>query len=506
MEAGPILIIGATGYIGGRLVPRLVASGSRVRVLGRSLAKLRSRPWALHPLVELVEGDVLNAEELGRAVEGCRAAYYLVNFIGDTRLRGVAYEKAEEKAAMNMAAVSSGSCLERIISLGWLGEGAEGKTSRYKRVRMKTLESLGSGPVSLTHLRAAPVLGSGSAFFEMVRYVAERQPVIPAAAWMRAPIQPICIRNLLNYLAGCLDQDATVARTFDVGGPEIVTFERLVELYAQIAGLRRRLVFSAPFISPAQSALWINLVTPVPFRMAGQIAESLSSGSVCGENSISSIMPQHLLDNREAIRRAVDKTQHHLVEGCWTDAGVLTPPEWLYGGDDKFAGGTVFECGYKIRLKASAEEIWEQIVRIGGETGWYFGESLWIIRGWLDKLFGGTSLHRGRRHPSDLHVGDALDVWRVLDLSAPFRLLLLSEMKMPGEAVLEFKITTLGAGETELRQLSRFLPRGFFGLLYWYALYPAHQWLFRGMLHAIARAVRKPVTKGPERFTPKIQP
>ena len=505
MKSRPILVIGATGYIGGRLVPLLIESGYKVRVMGRSLAKLCSRPWASHPLVEPMRGDALDPEDLRRAVEGCRAAYYLVNFTGP-EVRGEGYEKAEARAALNMAAASAGSSLEKIISLGWLANNAGGKPGRFWRSRLRAVEIFGSGPVPLTHLRVAAVLGSGSAFFETVRYLAERQPVILAAPWMRAPIQPIAVRNALEYLKGCLEKEETTGRTFDIGGPEVLSFERLVEIYAEIAGLRSRLVFSAPFISPGQSALWLHLVTPIPVSVAGPIAESLSDGAVCGENSIESIITQELLDSREAIRRAIDKTQHHQVEACWTDAGALVPPEWTYCGDEPYAGGTVFECGYRIRLRASAEEIWEQIVRIGGITGWYHGESLWQMRGRLDKLFGGTSLDRGRRHPVDLHIGDALDFWRVLDLSPPFRLVLLAEMKTPGEAVLEFKITSLREGEVELQQLSRFLPRGFLGLLYWYSLYPAHQWLFRGMLRAIARAVGKPVLKGPERFTPKIQP
>ena len=502
----PILVIGGTGYIGGRLVPLLLESGNRVRVLGRSLAKLCSRPWASHPHIEAVQGDVLNPEDLKRAVEGCRAAYYLVSLSNDPTLRGIEYEKAEVRAAFNMVEASLGSSLERIISLGWLGNGIGSKLGRYQRARSMAVEILGRGPVPLTHLRAAVIFGSGSAFFEIVRYLADRQPVIPAPRWMRAPIQPISIRNVLKYLAGCLENEETTGRSFDIGGPEVLTFERLIEIYAEIAGLRKRWVFSAPFISSGPSALWIHMVTPIPLGVVKPIAETLSNGAVCENCGIRSIIVQELLDSREGIRRALDKTIHHHVEACWTDAGALVPPEWTYCGDEQYAGGTVFECGYSIRLKASAEEIWAQIVRIGGQTGWYYGESLWQIRGWLDKLFGGTGLHRGRRHPYDLHIGDALDFWRVLDLSPPFRLLLLSEMKLPGEAILEFKITPMPDGETELRQLSRFVPRGFLGLLYWYSLYPAHQWLFRGMLRAIAHAVRKPVSRGPERFTPKIQP
>jgi uncharacterized protein YbjT (DUF2867 family) len=448
---------------------------------------------------------VLNTEDLQRAVEGCRAAYYLVSFTNNPTLRGIEYEEAEVRAAYNMVEASSGSSLERIISLGWLGNTFGNKQGRYLRARSMAVEILGSGPVPLTHLRAAVIFGSGSAFFEIVRYLAERQPLIFSPRWMRAPIQPISIRNVLNYLAGCLEKEETIGRTFDIGGPEVLTFERLIEIYAEISGLRKRWVFSAPFIPLSSSTLWIHMVTPIPLGVVNPIVETLSNGAVCEDDRIRSIIPQELLDSREGTRRALDKTIHHRVEACWTDAGALVPPEWTYCGDEQYAGGTVFKCGYSIRLKASAEEIWEQIVRIGGKTGWYYGESLWQIRGWLDKLFGGTSLHRGRRHPYDLHTGDALDFWRVLELSPPFRLLLLSEMKLPGEAILEFNIDPIPGGETDLRQLSRFVPRGFTGLLYWYSLYPAHQWLFRGMLRAIARAVSKPVSRGPERFTPKIQ-
>ncbi len=208
---------------------------------------------------------------------------------------------------------------------------------------------------------------------------------------------------------------------------------------------------------------------------------------------------------RQAIERAIEMIEQQRVEACWTDAGELLPPEWAYYGDDSYAGGTVLTCAYKVRLKASPEEIWEQITRIGGRTGWYYGGPLWRIRGWLDRLFGGTSLLRGRRDPRTLYVGDALDFWRVLEVVAPFRLLLLSEMKLPGEAILEFKIYPVGRGECELQQVARFLPRGFTGLLYWYSLYSAHRFLFKGMLRTIAKEVGKPMVKGPERFEPKVQ-
>ncbi|MCE5335939.1 MAG: SDR family oxidoreductase [Desulfobacteraceae bacterium] len=501
MKLSPIVVIGATGYIGGRLVPLLLEAGYRVRVVGRSSAKLHSRPWAAHPKLEIAVADVLDFERLKTAVDGCRAAYYLVNFMHSP---GVDFEKAERQAALNMVRAASVSSLERLIYFGWLEQACGSMGSKHLRARCETAQILGSGRVPLTCLRAAVVLGSGSASFEILRYIADRQPVMFAAPWMQKPAQPISIRNALGYLTGCLDHDETIGRAFDIGGPEILTYEQLIQIYAEVAELPRRYVIPVAFISPQISALWTHLVTPLPARVVRPIAEELSNGAVCGENSIRSIIPLELLDSRETIRRAIAKVERQQIEGRWSDAGPLTPPEWAYFGDEEYAGGAIMECGYRIRLAASPEEIWERIVRIGGEHGWYYGESLWKARGWLDKLFGGTSLSRGRRHPTELFVGDALDFWRVLRISAPHRLLLLSEMKTPGEALLEFRISSLPDGTTELQQLSRFRPKGLPGLLYWYILYPAHQVLFHGMLRTIARAVGKRVLKGPERFTNKL--
>ncbi|MHC1725527.1 MAG: SDR family oxidoreductase [Syntrophobacteraceae bacterium] len=503
MNRKPVLVIGATGYIGGRLVPMLLQLGYRVRTMGRSLAKLEARPWAWHAGFEAVQGDMLDLSSLRKAIEGCWAAYYLPNFLHDLRAD---YEKTAGQAALNMVAASTASGLERIIYLGWLGQKDGGNLSGVFHSKREEAGILLTGSVPVTYLRASIVLGSGSGPFEIVRYLADRQPVMLAAPWMKRPLQPISIRNIINYLTGCLQKDETIGRTFDIGGPEILTFERLVDIYSEVARLKKRLILPAHFITPRMSALWIHMVTPIPASVVGPIAEELSHDPVCRENRIKSIIPQELLDSRETIRRALDVIKNHRVSACWSDAGALVPPEWTYCGDRNYAGGTIMECGYRVRLRAAPEQIWEHIVRIGGQTGWYYGMSLWRIRGWLDKLFGGTSLLRGRRHPSELYVGDALDFWRVLETSAPSRLLLLSEMKLPGEAILEFKITPLENGETELQQLSRFLPKGMVGLIYWYVLYLAHEWLFRGMLRTISRAVGMPVVKGPERFTPKIHP
>jgi uncharacterized protein YndB with AHSA1/START domain len=253
------------------------------------------------------------------------------------------------------------------------------------------------------------------------------------------------------------------------------------------------------------SALWIHFITPIPVSIALPLVEGLLNRVVCLDTQVQAIIPQDLLDTRETIRRALEKTQLQRVEGCWTDAGELHPPEWTHIGDAEYAGGTVMECGYRIRLQATPEEVWEPIVRIGGLTGWYYGERLWKIRGWMDRIMGGMGLRRGRRASPSLYVGDALDFWRVLDVAPPYRLVLLSEMKLPGEAILEFTITPVGSGQTELQQLSRFVPKGFAGLVYWYGLYFPHHWLFRGMLQTIAKAIGKPLVEGLQPFIPELR-
>ncbi|MEN6441065.1 MAG: SDR family oxidoreductase [Syntrophobacter sp.] len=502
MRSEPVLVLGATGYVGGRLVPRLLEAGYRVRVMGRSEAKLESRPWASHPLMETVQGDVLHPASLEKAARGCWAAFFLVQSVGG---RGNGSRDAQRRAAWNMVAASLHSSLERIIYLGPLGGDCNTPAGRDGRSRCEVAATLQSGRVPVTVFLAPTILGSGSASFEVMRYLADRQPVVLAPLWMQAPIQPISIRNVLFYLMKCLEQERTIGETFEIGGPDILSFQDLIQIYAELAGLRKRIILQAPFVTPRLGALWIHLITPVPAAIVEPLSEGLVRGGVCHDTRIHSILPQDLLGVRETIRRALEHVEKQTVEACWTDAGALRPPEWTWYGDEQFAGGAIMRCGYSIRLRASPEEVWEHIVRIGGQTGWYYGGSLWRMRGWLDKVFGGTSLSRGRRHPSILYVGDALDFWRVLEVAAPQRLLLLSEMKMPGEAILEFEITDLGNGQTDLKQLSRFRPRGIAGLLYWYSLYPPHQWLFRGMLKTIADAVGKPVLGGPARFTPKLE-
>jgi len=501
MKSQPILVTGATGYVGGRLIPALLEVGLRVRAMGRSLDKLGCRPWARHQMLELVQGDALDRESLEKAAKGCRAAYYLVHSMIAQKTKFV---EADRRAARNMADAASAAAIERIIYLGGLAEAKNAPLSRHLQSRIEVAEILKSGKVPTTDLRTPMILGSGSASFEILRYLVEHLPVMTTPRWVFSLNQPIAVRNVIHYLIGCLAHDETIGQTFDIGGPDVLSYRSLLDIYAEEAGLPKRWVIPVPVLTPTLSAYWIHLISPVPTAIALPLTEGLTSDAVCRENRIQSIIPQKLLSCREAIRLALQRIEQERVATCWMDAGALREPEWAYCGDAEWAGGTIMNCGYRARIRASADEVWQPISRIGGQTGWYFGSLLWRFRGMLDRIAGGVGLRRGRRHPSELGVGDALDFWRVLKLEAPYRLLLVAEMKMPGEALLDFQITPAGMDQVELQMLSRFLPRGLAGILYWYGLYPFHQWIFFGMLKAIAKFIDKPIVAGPERFTPKL--
>jgi uncharacterized protein YbjT (DUF2867 family) len=501
MQSKPILVTGATGYVGGRLIPALLDAGYRVRAMARNLEKISCRPWAPHDRVELVRGDVLDLESLKKAASGCRAAYYLVHSMIAQKEK---FAEADRRAAQNMVQAAETAGLERMIYLGGLAEARDGPLSKHLQSRIEVAGILQSGPVPTTDLRAPMILGSGSASFEILRYLVERLPVMTTPRWVRSLNQPIAIRNVITYLAGSLEHDQTTGQTYDIGGPDILTYRDLLDIYAEEAHLTKRLIIPVPVLTPTLSALWIHLISPVPASIALPLTEGLTSDAVCTENRIQSIIPQKLLTCRDAIHLALERIQHQQVDTCWMDAGNLPEPEWAHCGDADWAGGTIMKCGYRVKIKASAVDVWRSVSRIGGKTGWYFGNFLWCLRGIMDRLAGGVGLRRGRRHPSEIGVGDALDFWRVLEVEAPRRLLLVAEMKTPGEALLEFQITPGSNGEVELQMLSRFLPKGLFGILYWYGLYPFHQWIFFGMLKAIAKSIGKPIVKGPERFTPKL--
>ncbi|EMS77331.1 SDR family oxidoreductase [Desulfotignum phosphitoxidans] len=497
----PVLVTGATGYVAGRLIPLLLSSGYRVRAMGRSIEKMAARPWGTVPGIELVTGDIMDTASLDNAVAGCGTIYYLVHSMIS---RKAGYRDADKTGAANMVKAAANQGADHIIYLGGLGDIHHQNISPHLISRNEVGKILQTGPVPATVLRAAMILGSGSASFEILRYLAERLPVMITPKWVSMPTQPIAITNVLEYLKGCLEHPETRGKTFDIGGPDIVSYRDLFAIFAKQAGLPKPMMIPVPVLTPRLSSLWIHLVTPVPAAIARPLAEGLSLPTVCTEHRIRDIIPQDLLTCGQAIERALDRVRQEQVDTCWADAGDLIYPEWAHCGDSGYSGGTILKCGYRAMVQGSASDLWPAVEQVGGETGYYAADLLWKLRGVMDVFSGGVGLQRGRRSRHNLRVGDALDFWRVLEMNAPHRLLLVAEMKLPGQALLEIKITPAGENRCELILLSRFLPKGIWGMAYWYALYPFHQYVFSRMLTGMAKAAGKSLLTPPRRFTPKI--
>jgi uncharacterized protein YbjT (DUF2867 family) len=499
MAEKPILVTGGTGYVGGRLIPRLLEAGHTIRAMARSPERLLCRPWGRHPDFEVTAGDALDRRAFVHAAQGCGAAYYLIHSMNAAK--GM-FAQADRTAAHNMVAAARVNRLTRIIYLGGLGQQDHEALSKHLKSRHEVERILMNSSVPVTNLRAAMILGAGSASFEMLRYLVDRLPVMITPRWVSTPCQPISIRNVLDYLEGALEAPATVGQTLDIGGTQILTYRDLIRIYAEEAGLKKRLIIPVPLLTPWLSAKWVHLVTPVPASIAQPLAEGLSIPVICRDNRIRSMVPVDLIHIRRTIRTALDRIRQETVDTCWFDGGGALPPEWATCGDADYAGGTILSDAYRIVLETTADSVWETLQRIGGRNGWYFAQPLWRLRGMLDRAVGGPGLRRGRRDPVNLRVGDGLDFWRVIALEPPNRMLLLAEMKAPGDALLEFNIREQGADRIVLEMVARFLPRGLAGILYWYALLPSHRWLFKGMLKTVARRTGKRVLKGPEAFEP----
>lgn len=480
--AKPVLVTGATGYVGGRLVPRLLDAGRRVRCLVREPRKLADRPWAGHAGVTLLRGDIADADALREAMAGCGAAYYLVHSM---MAAGAAYRARDRLLAEGFARAAEAAGIERIIYLGGLGETGD-RLSEHLASRREVEAALASGPVPVTVFRAAMIIGSGSASFEILRYLVERLPVMVTPRWVSTECQPIAVRNLLHYLVACLDQPATVGRTLDIGGPDVMTYRQIMQTMAAALGLRRRLVIPVPVLTPRLSSLWIHLVTPVSHRIARPLAEGLRNRVVCRDDEAHRCMPQKLLPIREAIEAALGRTAAHDVETTWTDAGPIP-------GDPDWSGGKTFVDRRSVAVNAGAAAAYRAVCRIGGGQGYYAADWLWRLRGALDRLFGGPGLRRGRRDPERVAYGEALDFWRVTGIENQRRLELRAEMKLPGEALLAFDIQPdpEASRRCTIIQTARFQPRGLGGLAYWYAVLPLHGIVFRGMLRGIQRAAEE---------------
>lgn len=474
-----VLVTGATGYIGGRLVSRLLAAGFAVRCLARDPRKLESRHWIGHANVTLVAGDASQGETLNATLDGCSAAFYLIHSM---LAAGPAYRERDRELAAVFAHAARDAGLPRIIYLGGLGETGAG-LSNHLASRREVEETLASTGVPLTVLRAAMIIGSGSASFEILRYLVERLPVMVTPRWVSTESQPIAIRNVLHYLVACLDQPATAGRTLDIGGSDILTYREIMQEMARGLGLRRRIIIPVPVLTPRLSSLWIHLVTPLSHRIARPLSEGLKNRVVCRNNDAVQLMPQHLLGVREAIEEALRDRQADAVETAWSDAGPVP-------GDPDWAGGRIYVDCREVEIEAAPECVFRALCHIGGGQGYYAADWLWRIRGWMDRLVGGPGLRRGRRHAKQVSYGEALDFWRVTGIETNRTLTLRAEMKLPGDAQLSFRIEALAATAPRCRliQTARFKPRGLLGIAYWYAVLPLHGIVFSGMLKGIRRA------------------
>jgi len=480
MKRAPlILLTGATGYVGGRLLRRLEASGRRVRCLVRDPQRLAHR---VGHETEVAAGDVLNPDARAAALRDVSAAYYLIHSMGARR----GFESLDRRAAEGFAQAAAQAGVERIIYLGGVGTGGQGLSS-HLRSRQEVGRILRNGPVPAIEFQSSIVLGSGSLSFEMIRALVERLPVMVTPRWVSTPAQPIAIEDLLAYLEAALDLPLPESRVFRIGGAERTSYGGIMQEYARQRGLRRWMV-PVPVLTPHLSSLWLGLVTPLYARIGRKLVDSLRHPTVVDDDEALqafAIRPRGL---QASIARAIEEEERVLAETRWSDALSSSglPRDWT---GVRF--GTRIVSSYTTHVPVPAARAFAPIRRIGGRRGWYHANGLWRLRGALDLLVGGVGLRRGRRDPERLAVGDTVDWWRVEQIEPERRLRLVAEMRLPGRAWLEFEVTP-AAGGSRIRQSAIFDPVGLAGLLYWYALYPLHFLVFRGMLRAIARQATRP--------------
>jgi uncharacterized protein YbjT (DUF2867 family) len=477
-----MVVTGASGYVGGRLVPRLLEHGHDVTVIVRDLNRLDDVPWK--DSVRVVVGDLADAATVREAVSGQEVLYYLIHSMSSTK----DFDQLESHIAQTVARKAANAGLRRIVYLGGLHP--EGKLSKHLASRKKVGEILLASGVPTIALQAGVIIGSGSASFEMIRHLTEVLPYMPAPKWVRNFIQPIAIRDVLHYLVEAAQVDSSVNRAFDIGGPDVFRYSELMNGYAVEAGLKPRTIMSLPVLSPYLASQWVNLVTPIPRSLAVPIIESLLHDAVMKNHDIDEVIPapaEGLTGYGRAVRLALAKMRQGEVETSWRDAKVQGAPHDPLPSDPDWAGHTVYTDVRKVSADAPVKSLWTVVESIGGDNGWYSLPGAWALRGLIDKLVGGVGLRRGRRDPDHLITGDALDFWRVERVEANSILRLRAEMKLPGLAWLEFSVSATSPTTSLLTQRAVFFPHGLGGRLYWLAVMPFHGIVFSGMARGLAR-------------------
>ncbi|MFJ6533559.1 SDR family oxidoreductase [Microbacterium sp. NPDC091662] len=487
------LVLGATGYIGGRLTPRLLNAGYRVRVLARDATRAASFPWG--PECEIVEGSADDADAVASAMDDVDIVSYLIHSMS----AGKGFEESDERAATTVAAAAAHAGARRIVYLGGLHPD-DAKLSPHLRSRVHVGEIFLRSGVPTLVLQAGVVIGSGSASFEMIRHLTDVLPYMPAPKWVRNRIQPIAVRDVLHYLLGAARVGPDVNRAVDIGGPDVLRYGQMMNGYAVEAGLRQRAIAALPVLTPGLASHWVNLVTPVPRSIARPLVASLQNECIMKDHEVDELIPRPeggLTPYRRAVDLALGRVRGDSIETSWQDSEVSGAPSDPLPSDPEWAGRTVFTDSRSVATAASPAELWRVILGIGGENGWYSSPLLWAVRGWMDRIVGGVGLNRGRRSRTAARVGDAIDFWRVEAVEstdAGSLLRLRAEMKVPGEAWLELRAVPDDAshrGGARYEQRAIFFPRGLTGRLYWLAVLPFHGAIFAGMAARITAAAEE---------------
>ena len=479
-----ILLTGATGYIGGRLLQRLEADGHDIRCLSRRPANLSGK---VAVSTQVTQGDLHDRDSLDRAMRDINVAFYLVHSLGSSG----DFEAEEAAAARNFADAARDAQVQRIIYLGGLG-GTDPAASPHLRSRRRVGEILRTSGATVIEFRASIVIGSGSVSFEMVRALVERLPVMITPRWVSVPAQPIAINDLLEYLASALTVDAAEHQVFEVGGSDVVSYGELMNEYARQRGLRRSMI-PVPVLTPRLSSLWLGLVTPIYARIGRKLIDSLRNASVVETPPTDGVFDIQPVGVSEAISAAIHNEDREFAATRWSNA-LSSSGSRSQNRTVRF--GSRLVDTRTVAVPAPADIAFAPIARIGGDTGWYSANYLWKIRGFLDLLTGGVGVRRGRRHPTELAVGDTVDWWRVESYEPGRQVKLCAEMKLPGRAWLEFEVTPTDNGSM-IRQTAEFDPVGLAGLIYWYSLWPLHACVFRGMIRGIAANAARDARKWP---------
>ena len=479
-----ILVTGATGYIGGRLVRELLAHRYKVRVLVRDPERLNDYPWRSQ--VDIVAGDASSGSALREALQGVDVAYYLLHAL----MSPADFESEERNLAETFGRTAKQQKVAKVVYLGGITSG-DSKLSPHMSARVATGELLRASGVPTIELRAGVVIGSGSASFEMLRHLTERLPFMVTPKWLNNRIQPIAIRDVLRYLVGAAALPDSISEDFDIAGPDLFSYREMMQQYAEVAGLRRRIIIPLPVLTPKLASGWIGLVTPVPVTLARRLVESLKHEVVARDDRIRNLIPDApggRTPFREAVRLALTRIKDFEVETRWSNATVPGTPSQPLPTDPSWAGGSLYIDERRYSSTDDVNTVWQRVEAIGGEHGYSTATWAWELRGLLDRMIGGVGLRRGRRDPNHLMPGEALDFWRVEKVERPTLLRLRAEMKLPGLAWLEFTLTPSESGGSLLSQRALYHPRGLFGHLYWWLVAPMHGIVFPSMAKKLAGA------------------